>query len=49
MGVLDRRWRLFSALYLSSDADPQITFASKKHAQKSLELKFRVRTFSYAS
>lgn len=48
-GVLHRRWRLFSTVSLSGDADPYPAFASRKQAQKSLEREFRVRNFSYAS
>lgn len=48
-GVLYRGWRLFPTLCLSGDVDPEPAIASKKHAQKSLEREFHVRTFSYAS
>lgn len=48
-GVLYRGWRLFPTLCLSGAVDQEPAIASKKHAQKSLEREFQVRTFSFAS
>lgn len=48
-GVLYRGWRIFPTFCLSADVDREPAIASNKHAQKSLEREFQVRTFSFTS
>ncbi len=48
-GVLYRGWRIFPTFCLSPDVDREPAIASNKHAQKSLEREFQVRTFSFTS